>query len=60
MSIDTLVNTALNIEDDEDNHKYTNGWDMMRLDDKISNFAVNSTIPFDDVALLGVFSEEEE
>ena len=56
----TLVNTALNIEDDEDEHKYTNGWDMMRLDDKIGDFAVNSTMPFNDVALLEVFSEEEE
>ena len=33
---------------------------MMRLDDKICDFAVNSTIPFDHVALLEVFSEEEE
>ena len=57
--IDTLVNTALNIEDDEDEHKYTNGWYMMRLDDKIDNFAVNSTMPFVDVDLLEVFSEEE-
>ena len=57
MSIDTLVNTALNIEDDEDNHKYTNGWDMLRLDDKIGNFAVNSTISFDDLSLLEFFSE---
>ena len=32
----------------------------MRLDDKIGDFAVNSTIPFDDVALLEVFIEEEE
>ena len=55
--IDTLVNTALNIEDDEDKHKYTNGWNMMRLDDKISNFAVNSTIPFYYVALLEIFIE---
>ena len=58
--IDTLVNTALNIEDDEDEHKYTNGWDMMRLDDKIGDFAVNSTTTFDDVALLEIFSEEKE
>ena len=57
--IDTLVNTSLNIEDDEDEHKYTNGWYMMRLDDKIDNFAVNSTRPFVDVDLLEVFSEEE-
>ena len=33
---------------------------MMRLDKKIGHFTVNSTIPFDDVALLEVFSEEEE
>ena len=33
---------------------------MMRLDDKIGNFTVNSTIPFDDMDLLEVFSEEEE
>ena len=39
--IDTLVNTALNIEDYEYEHKYTNGWDMMRLDDKIVKFVVN-------------------
>ena len=30
------------------------------MDDKIGDFALNSTIPFDDVALLEVFSEEEE
>ena len=58
--INTIVNTALNIEDDEDEHKYTNGWDMIRLDYKIGNFVVNSTMPFDDVTLLEVFSEEEE
>ena len=33
---------------------------MMRLDDKTGDFAVNSTIAFDDVALIEVFSEEEE
>ena len=55
--IDTLVNTDLNIEDEEEELKYTNGWDMMRLDDKIGDFAVNSTMPFDDVDLLEVFSE---
>ena len=33
---------------------------MMRVDDKIGNYAVNSTMTFDDVALLEVFSEEEE
>ena len=33
---------------------------MMRLDDKIGDFAVNSTTTFDDVALLEIFSEEEE
>ena len=33
---------------------------MMHLDDKISDFAVNSTIPIDDVAVLEVFSEEYE
>ena len=33
---------------------------MIRLDDKIGNFTVNSTIPFDYVDLLEVFSEEEE
>ena len=33
---------------------------MIRLDDNISNFSVNLTMPFDDVALLEVFSEEEE
>ena len=54
--IDTLVNTALNIEDDEDEHKYTSGLDMMRLDEKIGDFEVNSTMPFDDLALLEVFS----
>ena len=32
----------------------------MRLDDKIGNFAVNSTIPFDDLSLLEIFSKEEE
>ena len=55
----TLVNTALNIVDGEDEHKYNNGWYIMRLDDKIGDFAVNSTMPFDDVALLEVFIEEE-
>ena len=60
IKMDTLVNTALNTEDDEDEHKHTNGWDMMRLDDKIGNFAVNSTIPFGDLALLELFIEEEE
>ena len=55
--IETLVNTALNIEYDGDEHKYTNIWDVMRLDDKIGDFAVNSTMPFDDVDLLEVFSE---
>ena len=58
--IDTLVNTDLNIEDDEDYHKYTNGWDMIRLDEKIGDFTVNSTIPFDDVALHEVFSDKEK
>ena len=58
--IDTFVNTALNIEDDEDERKYTSGWDMMRLDEKTVDFAVNSTIPFDAVDLLEVFSGEEE
>ena len=33
---------------------------MMCLDDKIGNFAVNSTMPFNDAAILEVFSEEEE
>ena len=33
---------------------------MMRLDDNIGDFVVNSTMPFDDVAVLEVFSEEEE
>ena len=33
---------------------------MMRLDDKIGDFAINSAIPFGDVALLEIFSEEEE
>ena len=33
---------------------------MMRLDEKIGSFAVNSTIHFDYVVLLKVFSEEEE
>ena len=33
---------------------------MMHLDDKIGDFTVSSTMPFDDVALLEVFSEEEE
>ena len=33
---------------------------MMLLDDKIGKFTVNSTIYFDDVALLEVCSEEEE
>ena len=36
IEIDTLVNTALNIEDDEDEHKYTSGWDMLRLDEKLA------------------------
>ena len=58
--MDTILNNALNIEDYEDEEKYTNGWDMMRLDDKIDNFAVNSTIHFDDVSLLEVFSQEED
>ena len=33
---------------------------MMRLDEKIGNFVVNLTSPFNDVALLGVFGEDEE
>ena len=33
---------------------------MMRLDDKIGDFAVNSTMPLDDAALLEVSSEEEK
>ena len=37
----TLFNTVLNIEDYEDKHKYTNSWYMMRLEDKIGDFAVN-------------------
>ena len=57
--IGALVNTALNIEDDEDENKYTSGWDMMRLDEKIGDFAVNSTMTFDDMDLLEIFSEEE-
>ena len=32
----------------------------MRLDDKISDFAVNSTMPLDDVDILELFSQEEE
>ena len=60
ISIDTLVNTALNISDDKDKNNYTNSWDVMRLYNKIGNFAVNSTMPFYDVGLLEVFSEEEE
>ena len=34
--------------------------DMMRLDEKIGDFAVNSTIVFGDVSLIEVFSEEYE
>ena len=60
IKIDTLVNNALNIEDGENEQKYTNGWDMMRLDEQIGDFPVISTMPFDDVALLEVFTEEEE
>ena len=55
--IDNLFVTALNIEGYEDTHKYTNDWHMLHLDDKIGNFAVNSTINFDDVDLLEVFIE---
>ena len=33
---------------------------MIFLDDRIGNFAFNLTMPFDDVALLDVFSEEKE
>ena len=33
---------------------------MMRLDEKMGNFVVNSNIPFDDVARLEVFIEDEE
>ena len=33
---------------------------MICLDGKRGNFTVNSTMPFDDVSLLDVFSEEEE
>ena len=33
---------------------------MMRLDEKIGDFAVNLTMPFDDVALIEVFSEDRE
>ena len=58
--VDTLFNIALNIEDDKDEHKYTSVWDMIRLDEKIVNFSVNSTINFDGVALLEVFSKEDE
>ena len=32
----------------------------MRLDEKIGVFVVNSIMPFYDVSLLEVFSEEEE
>ena len=32
----------------------------MRLDEIIGDFVVNSTIPFENVALLEVFSEDEE
>ena len=45
------------MEYSEDKHKYTNGWDMMSLDEKIINFAVNSNMDFNDVDLLEVFSE---
>ena len=58
--IDTIFNPDFNVEDDEDDHKYTNGWYMMRLDEKMGNFVVNSNIPFDDVARLEVFIEDEE
>ena len=34
--------------------------DMMRLDEKIGDFAFNSTIVFGDVSLIEVFSEEYE
>ena len=37
--IDSLVNTALNIEYDEYDHKYIKWLDMMRLDDIIGDFA---------------------
>ena len=33
---------------------------MMRLDDKIGDFVFNSNINFDDMAILELFSEEEE
>ena len=33
---------------------------MMYLDEKIGNFAVNSTINFNDVSLIEICSEEEE
>ena len=33
---------------------------MMRLDEKIGIFEVNSTITFGDLDILKVFSEEEE
>ena len=58
--IPTPVNTSHKIEVDEGEHKYTNGWYMMCLDEKIGNFAVNSTITFNVVDLIGVFSEEDK
>ena len=39
--IDTIVNNTLIIEDDDDEHKYTNFWDMMRPYEKIGDFRVN-------------------
>ena len=38
----------------------SNGWDMIRLDEKMGDFAVNSIMSFDDVELLELFSEEEK
>ena len=48
------------MEDYEDKHKYINYWDMMRLDEKIGNFMVNSTMPFKYVDRFDIFIEEAE
>ena len=61
--IDTVVNTALALEDfdDESNDGERDGLsESMDLTDDIGDFEVDDTSTIDDVALLEVFSDDED
>mmetsp|Transcript_21520 Transcript_21520/g.44287 ORF Transcript_21520/g.44287 Transcript_21520/m.44287 type:complete len:705 (+) Transcript_21520:260-2374(+) len=62
--IDTLVNTALAVEDFDDEDGDGDGGDdesdLMDLGGEIGDFEVDDTSTMDDVALLEVFSDDED